>query len=188
MFQDHCIFFLSFSFSLFSLSLSPELRSGRRKVHLFLEIIHFVLLERFFLFFLRLYLFASLWREGKVGKFSIARDLEEEKYMLILDYWILQEIHRHICLKISCEWKIEFEKRRIDVRMIEGLGIWMFVLRIRSNNFESLVKSQSLSFSTNLGANITIVRQKEIIVRIKERTGSHVCHFYFDIRHMEYLL
>lgn len=147
MFQDHCIFFLSFSFSLFSLSFFPELRSGRRKVHLFLEIIHFVLLERFFLFFLRLYLFASLWREGKVGKFSIARDLEEEKYMLILDYWILQEIHRHICSKVSCELKIKFQKRRIDVRMIEGLGIWMFVLRIRSNNFESLVKNQSLSSS-----------------------------------------
>lgn len=146
MFQDHCIFFLSFSFSLFhSLSFFPELRSGRRKVHLFLEIIHFVLLERFFLFFLRLYLFASLWREGKVGKFSIARDLEEEKFMLILG--LLDFAGNSSSYLLSCESKIKFEKRRIDVRMIEGLGIWMFVLRIRSNNFESLVKSQSLSSS-----------------------------------------
>lgn len=58
----------------------------------------------------------------------------------------LQEI-RHICSKVSCESKIKFQERKIDVRMIEGLGIWMFVLRIRSNNFESLVKSQSLSSS-----------------------------------------
>lgn len=34
----------------------------------------------------------------------------------------LQEI-RHICSKVSCESKIKFQERKIDVRMIEGLGI-----------------------------------------------------------------
>lgn len=98
-------FSLLFFFTFLSLFLS-RIEIWKKESSSFFRNYSLRLLERFFLFFLRF--FASLWREfgeGKVGKFSIARDLEEEKFMLILG------LLDFVCRKFIFVWKYRVNQK-----------------------------------------------------------------------------